>query len=227
MLVIEYTSSEGLALTKMDQSGLTNGNIDTASTVLLESQPEPLATASTTIEDDAGSSRAIEEGSDHEVNKEMNPTDAFTRSLDNGIMEQRNDDDEKGHDDKSSTDTVEQPPEGGYQDELKDDDKSDDDETDYEDAVVNYLPKEWWSVFDDWEPTHASTDKEKEDLEFTYSELENLDEKVDSIPDSSPSRLEWLDQKRKLKEPLDRKQRHIVKVLNRVMMKTSRSSFYP
>jgi hypothetical protein len=83
--------------------------------------------------------------------------------------------------------------------------------------VVNYLPKEWWSVFDDWEPTRASTDKEKEDIEFTYSELEGLGEKVDSIPDSSPSRLEWLDQKRKLKEPLDRKQRHIVKVFNRVM----------
>jgi hypothetical protein len=54
---------------------------------LLENQPEPLATASTAIEDDAGSSRAIEEGSDHEVNKEMKPTDAFTRSLDDGIME--------------------------------------------------------------------------------------------------------------------------------------------
>ncbi|KAJ0427125.1 P-loop containing nucleoside triphosphate hydrolase protein [Aspergillus carlsbadensis] len=242
MLVIDPASSEGLASTRVDHPDLMDGDIEkTASPLLHESQPEPLPPTSATIEDDTGtgSSTAIEEGSDHDVAKKINEnsTDAAVRPPDDANKEHPNDDDGKDRDDKNSTDVVERPREGGNGDELKDDgeshdgekdhsesdsdgnddDGSDDDETDFEDAAVNHLPKEWWSVFDDWEPTHASSDKEKEEIEFAYTELEGLDDKVDSIPDSSPSRLEWLDQKQKLQEPLDRKKRHLVKVLDRVM----------
>jgi hypothetical protein len=175
---------------------------------------------------------------------DKNSTDTVARSPDEGNKETPTDDEKKDRDDKTSTDTVERHPEGEDGEELNDDGQNDDGESDdsrssdgesnndgsdddgsdyygsdYEDAAANYLPKAWWSVFDDWEPkeTHASADKEKEDIAFTYMELEYLDDKVDSIPDSSPSRLEWLHQKQKLKKPLDRKKRHLLKVLDRVM----------
>jgi hypothetical protein len=175
------------------------------------------------------------------VDKEMKEEsmDAVPRFPNDEIREHPIDHDKKGHDVKNSTDVVERPLQGEDGEELNDDGKSDDsnssdgtsnddgsdnegsdcDGSDYEDAAANYLPKNWWSVFDDWEPkeTHASADKEKGDIAFTYRELEDLDDKVDSVPDSSPSRLEWLHQKQKLKEPLDRKKRRLLKVLDRVM----------